>query len=97
MTPSCTRRLRILTVLGSDVLAELDLPPSGISRLEDSMMLPGAVSSPSPFPETQEEDSLMWMYYLAQIALRKLLNRVHTALYKQGQRHAYVFRKPFLT
>lgn len=25
----------------------------------------------------------MWMYYLAQIALRKLLNRVHTALYKQ--------------
>jgi hypothetical protein len=35
-------------------------------------------------PQTKEDDPLMWMYYLAQIALRKLLNRVHTALYKQG-------------
>ncbi|KAL7272549.1 hypothetical protein RUND412_004639 [Rhizina undulata] len=68
--------------LESDVLAELDLPPSGISRLEDSMMLPSAVALPSLDSEAKEDDPLMWMYYLAQIALRKLLNRVHTALYK---------------
>ncbi|PWW75922.1 hypothetical protein C7212DRAFT_280477 [Tuber magnatum] len=30
--------------LESDILAELDLPPSGISRLEDSMPLPGGVT-----------------------------------------------------
>ncbi|RPA99602.1 hypothetical protein L873DRAFT_1827964 [Choiromyces venosus 120613-1] len=30
--------------LESDILAELDLPPSGISRLEDSMPLPSAIT-----------------------------------------------------
>ncbi|KAI9817330.1 MAG: hypothetical protein M1826_001645, partial [Phylliscum demangeonii] len=59
--------------LESDILAELDLPPSGISRLEEVM----------PFPMTQT--SLMWSYYSAQIYLRKLLNRVHLTLYKPGQ------------
>ncbi|KAI9883923.1 MAG: hypothetical protein M1823_004293 [Watsoniomyces obsoletus] len=58
--------------LESDILAELDLPPSGISRLEEVM----------PFPLLQPV--LMWAYYIAQIALRKLLNRVHYALYKPG-------------
>lgn len=76
--------------LESDVLAELDLPPSGISRLEDSMLLPSGITSPpSPYTDIVADDPLMWMYYLAQIALRKLLNRVHTALYvyKQDKTH----------
>ena len=64
-------------------MAELDLPPSGISRLEDSMLLPSGLSTESYHGDVREDDPLMWMYYLAQIALRKLLNRVHTALYKQ--------------
>jgi len=72
--------------LESDVLAELDLPPSGISRLEDSMLLPSGITMPpSPYTDTAADDQLIWMYYLAQIALRKLLNRVHTALYKQDK------------
>ncbi|KAI9793654.1 MAG: hypothetical protein M1816_007549 [Peltula sp. TS41687] len=56
--------------LESDILAELDLPPSGITRYEELM----------PFPKVQK--SLIWTYYTAQIGLRKLLNRVHFALYK---------------
>ncbi|KAF8418428.1 hypothetical protein EV426DRAFT_707572 [Tirmania nivea] len=69
--------------LESDILAELDLPPSGISRLEDSMLLPSGHSTDSIDGDVCEDDPLMWMYYLAQIVLRKLLNRAHTALYKQ--------------
>jgi hypothetical protein len=69
----------------SDVLAELDLPPSGITRLEDSMALPSSIALPPAYDsETREDDPLMWMYYLAQIALRKLLNRAHTTLYTKG-------------
>jgi len=74
--------------LESDFLAELDLPPSGISRLEDTMLLPSGTSSPSSaYAEIVPDDPLIWMYSLAQIALRKLLNRVHTALYKQDKTH----------
>lgn len=69
--------------MNSDVLAELDLPPSGISRLEDSMNLPSGHSTESSDGDVREDNPEMWMYYLAQIALRKLLNRAHTALYKQ--------------
>jgi hypothetical protein len=52
------------------------------------MMLPdGITSPPTPYTDVVADDPLMWMYYLAQIALRKLLNRVHTALYKQDKTH----------
>ncbi|CUS09213.1 unnamed protein product [Tuber aestivum] len=71
--------------LESDILAELDLPPSGISRLEDSMPLPSGITDSSSTEGTDEDNSLMWMYYLAQIALRKLLNRAHTSLYKRDK------------
>ncbi|KAF8458661.1 hypothetical protein BGX38DRAFT_1152515 [Terfezia claveryi] len=73
--------------LESDILAELDLPPSGISRLEDSMPLPSGLSTDPIAGDLCEDDPLMWMYYLAQIVLRKLLNRAHTALYKQHVGH----------
>ncbi|KAF8464464.1 hypothetical protein BDZ91DRAFT_764129 [Kalaharituber pfeilii] len=55
----------------------------GISRLEDSMLLPSGHATDASDVDVREDDPLMWMYYLAQIALRKLLNRAHTALYKQ--------------
>lgn len=55
----------------SDILAELDLPPSGISRLEEFVRFPN--DKPEP----------MSAYYAGQIALRKLLNRVHLSLYDQ--------------
>jgi hypothetical protein len=61
----------------SDLLAELELPHSGIVNFEDIVGLPG------PFFETEEgptsKDEL-W-YFLAEIALRRLLNRVSHLLY----------------
>ena len=49
------------------------------------MDLPSGVSAPATRYKVVGEDPLMWMYYLAHIALRKLLNRAHTALYKQDK------------
>ncbi|RPA84642.1 hypothetical protein BJ508DRAFT_222926 [Ascobolus immersus RN42] len=70
--------------LESDVLAELDLPPSGISRLEDTVPFPGGeYTNEVDEAGIDVEEPNMIMYYLAQIALRKLLNRVHSELYKQ--------------
>lgn len=66
-----------LTSVDSDILAELDLPASGITRFEETM----------PFPEFlyasyENEETINGMYYVSQTVLRKLLNRVHKYLYK---------------
>lgn len=55
----------------SDVLAELNLPPSGISRQEDV-----TAAASIPFGED------MWLYYLLQASLRKILNGIHSDVYK---------------
>lgn len=62
----------------SDYVAELSAcPPSGISRVESSVPLPGAYNTHST-PLTEEQSSL---YFLACISMRRLLNRVHQLLY----------------
>ncbi|KAI9820417.1 MAG: hypothetical protein M1832_003750 [Thelocarpon impressellum] len=68
--------------LESDILAELDLPPSGITRMEDAM----------PFPKFRSDDTIIGLYYLAQIGLRKLLNRVHNSLYKPERGYTALIR-----
>ena len=64
----------------SDLLSELDLPHSGIVQFEESVGLPGG------FKEEDEDivgrDEL-W-YFLAEIALRRLLNRVSHLIYSKG-------------
>ncbi|KAJ6172378.1 hypothetical protein N7470_001445 [Penicillium chermesinum] len=68
--------------LESDLLAELDIPASGISRSEGRMGLPNGQYSLG-FPDDNVHDPVLTMlYYSAQIHLRKVLNRVHTDLYK---------------
>lgn len=67
--------------LESDVLAELDLLHSGISRLEDTTSIPKGLTLDPDSPE----DGTNMVYYLAQIHLRRLLNRAHTALYDSGR------------
>ena len=60
--------------LESDIRAELDLPDSGISSLDDGRM---------KFPTVQEWGQLPMMFlYYAQIHLRKILNRVHKEVYE---------------
>jgi hypothetical protein len=75
----------------SDLLAELDLPHSGIVQLEETVRLPGG------FVEFQQYDQMdkgngsdsqfvgkdeLW-YFLAEIALRRLLNRVSQLIYSK--------------
>ncbi|KAL4916922.1 hypothetical protein BDW62DRAFT_93517 [Aspergillus aurantiobrunneus] len=68
--------------LESDILAELDLPASGISRSESRIGLPKGKFTIA-LPNTMSAPNTMMMFfYSAQIHLRKVLNRVHTDLYK---------------
>ncbi|EGX43287.1 hypothetical protein TWF173_007872 [Orbilia oligospora] len=68
----------------SDLLAELDLPHSGIVTFEESIGLPCGF-------EIEDEDSPagvrddLW-YFLAEIALRRLLNRVSHLIYSEANR-----------
>ncbi|KAK5014401.1 hypothetical protein LTR39_003166, partial [Cryomyces antarcticus] len=68
--------------LESDILAELNLPPSGISRHESDMPLPLGLSMKMTQNGSElPPEMIMMLYYSAQVQLRKILNRAHTALY----------------
>lgn len=74
--------------LESDLLAELDIPASGISRSEGRMELPKGKFTITLPNDLTAPQTMMMLFYSAQIHLRKVLNRVHTDLYKvekQGQ------------
>lgn len=74
--------------LESDLLAELDIPASGISRSEGRMELPKGKFTITLPNDLNAPQTMMMLFYSAQIHLRKVLNRVHTDLYKvekQGQ------------
>ncbi|KAI7258521.1 hypothetical protein KC335_g12218 [Hortaea werneckii] len=70
-------------LIESDLLAELDLPHSGIVQFEEIMRLPRSfpydVTVAGPDEELPGDDDL-W-YFLAEIALRRLLNRVSHLIY----------------
>ncbi|EAW06308.1 putative C6 finger domain protein [Aspergillus clavatus NRRL 1] len=68
--------------LESDILAELDLPASGISRAEARIGLPKGRFTLALPNEICAPSTMMMFFYSAQIHLRKVLNRVHTDLYK---------------
>ncbi|KAK8090587.1 C6 finger domain-containing protein [Apiospora phragmitis] len=63
----------------SDLLAELDLPHSGVVQLEEHVGLPGGFQGEES--EAVGRDDL-W-YFLAEIALRRLLNRVSQLIYSK--------------
>ncbi|KAF2005887.1 hypothetical protein P154DRAFT_542405 [Amniculicola lignicola CBS 123094] len=64
-------------MIESDLLAELDLPHSGIGQFEETFSLPSGFEDVGQ--ETTGRDEL-W-YFLAEIALRRLLNKVSSMLY----------------
>ncbi|KAF4236882.1 hypothetical protein CNMCM8980_002701 [Aspergillus fumigatiaffinis] len=78
--------------LESDILAELDLPASGISRAESRIGLPKGRFTLALPNEICAPSTMMMFFYSSQIHLRKFLNRVHTDLYKverqQGSNNA---------
>ncbi|RDA96210.1 hypothetical protein CP533_1701 [Ophiocordyceps camponoti-saundersi (nom. inval.)] len=61
----------------SDLLAELDLPHSGVVQLEEHVSLPGGFEGDDQDQVARDE---LW-YFLAEIALRRLLNRVSQLIY----------------
>ncbi|KAJ5102891.1 hypothetical protein N7532_003420 [Penicillium argentinense] len=80
----------------SDLLAELDLPHSGIVHFEESVDLPGRFGEEDDSDEDTTDDreidttqcteepagrDELW-YFLAEIALRRLLNRVSHLIYQ---------------
>jgi hypothetical protein len=75
----------------SDLLAELDLPHSGIVQFEESVGLPGGFVGFQQYDHMEDsEDGMdrngivgrdeLW-YFLVEIALRRLLNRVSQLIY----------------
>lgn len=68
--------------INSDLLAELDLPHSGIVQFEESVGLPCGFEEEDEEPVGGGRDDL-W-YFLAEIALRRLLNRVSHLIYSKG-------------
>ncbi|KAM3445562.1 hypothetical protein NHJ13734_000263 [Beauveria thailandica] len=79
----------------SDLLAELDLPHSGAAQFEEHVGLPGGFAGGNGDDDDDDEDEQdrngrpvcakdeLW-YFLAEIALRRLLNRVSQLLYSDG-------------
>ncbi|KAG9240110.1 hypothetical protein BJ878DRAFT_546595 [Calycina marina] len=63
----------------SDLLAELDLPHSGIVQYEEMVGLPGGFEDEGEESVGRDE---LW-YFLAEIALRRLLNRVSQLIYSK--------------
>ncbi|RGP73462.1 hypothetical protein FSPOR_2044 [Fusarium sporotrichioides] len=63
----------------SDLLAELDLPHSGVVQFEEHVGLPGGFEGDESEQVGRDE---LW-YFLAEIALRRLLNRVSHLIYSK--------------
>ncbi|CAG9997565.1 unnamed protein product [Clonostachys byssicola] len=63
----------------SDLLAELDLPHSGVVQFEENVGLPGGFEGEEGEKVGKDE---LW-YFLAEIALRRLLNRVSQLIYSK--------------
>ncbi|KAF2794598.1 hypothetical protein K505DRAFT_324641 [Melanomma pulvis-pyrius CBS 109.77] len=59
-------------MIESDRLAELEIPQSSLQKLVDHMPLPSFRSG---------SDDLETTYYLAEISLRRLFNRIHNSVY----------------
>jgi hypothetical protein len=69
-------------MIESDLLAEMDLPHSGIIQFEESMRLPRPFPYDASMTSAEEPPGSdeLW-YFLAEIALRRLLNRVSHLIY----------------
>ena len=68
--------------LESDVLAEIELPPSGISRYESSQRLEIPTRVTLDKVESSDSEDIL-RFYSQQIQLRRTMNEVHTVLYEK--------------
>lgn len=75
----------LLTSPNSDILAELDIPPSGVQDVQDAVQYPTITMAPSTSIDGETEPSEIMMYYAAQLHMRKLLNNIQKELYQESQ------------
>lgn len=76
--------------LESDILAEVLLPPSGITRLEQYMFhsMPTGVTldtNPDQFVPTTSRSAIILRFYSQQIQLRRTLNDIHHNIYGKNK------------
>lgn len=84
----------LLTPRNSDILAELDIPPSGIQEVQDAVQYPKITMAPSAPIDGETEPSEIMMYYAAQLHMRKLLNNIQKELYKESQSKSSLLLAP---
>lgn len=89
--------------LESDILAEVLLPPSGITRYEAKMIaeMPNGVTlepnpdEANPYPHTSTPNIFRILrFYSTQIQLRRTLNDIHSNLYKDKDKELPYDQKP---
>ncbi|KAL6714688.1 hypothetical protein ACLMJK_008113 [Lecanora helva] len=69
--------------LESDILAELDIPPSGIQEVQDVVPYPKATITQGPYMPGETQPPEIIVYYAAQLYVRKLLNDIQKELYQE--------------
>ncbi|KAK4981821.1 hypothetical protein LTR66_009681 [Elasticomyces elasticus] len=78
--------------LEGDIQAEIDLPSSGIGKLESTVRLPLDIPEDMSYdfvetPSQPDPDNVL-MYYISQLFLRKQLNKIHDIIYgSRGTRY----------
>jgi hypothetical protein len=70
--------------LESEILAELDLPPSGIASIEDCLLMPLVFPDVSGGREDTSQSTETLLRFTSQLYLRKQLNQAHRQLYGTG-------------
>ena len=70
--------------LESDILAEVELPPSGITRYESAQHLEIPTGVTLDNPESGDQEDIL-RFYSYQIQLRRTMNEVHSVLYKKSK------------
>ena len=78
---SIVRAAHTCIQLESDILAELDLPSSGIISLETMLPMPGAFPGVTSSDGDFEQSTTILLHFTSQLYLRIRLNQIHGHLY----------------
>lgn len=78
---SIVRAAHTCIQLESDILAELDLPSSGIVRLETMLPMPGALPGVTSSRDDPGRSTTILFHFISQVYLRIRLNQIHGQLY----------------
>ena len=69
----------------SDILAELDIPPSGIQEVQQDVPYPKGTMHQGEFFHSDTDRPAVMVYYSFQLHMRKLLNDIQKELYQESE------------